>query len=156
LWRSSGGETNALVAGPEFQRHQWFSAIRTATVDDDQYVGVVTATGTVFGASAAGRGPATLRRSSSETHLPWDVLVATGGGASVGSSRRLAILIGLGFLVLLVIAGGYVMARAVARELAVARLQADFVASVSHEFRTPLTSLRQFTDLLSEADDLTP
>jgi signal transduction histidine kinase len=57
---------------------------------------------------------------------------------------------------LLVLAGGYVIVRAVSRELAVARLQSDFVASVSHEFRTPLTSLRQFTDLLNEADDLTP
>ena len=36
------------------------------------------------------------------------------------------------------------------RELAVARLQSDFVAAVSHEFRTPLTSLRQFTDMLRE------
>jgi signal transduction histidine kinase len=40
--------------------------------------------------------------------------------------------------------------RAVNRELAVARLQSDFVAAVSHEFRTPLTSLRQFTDMLRE------
>jgi signal transduction histidine kinase len=84
------------------------------------------------------------------------VLVSTSATSSIGSNRRLAILIGLGFLVLLVIAGGYVVGRAVSRELAVARLQSDFVASVSHEFRTPLTSLRQFTDLLNEADDLSP
>ena len=36
------------------------------------------------------------------------------------------------------------------RELAVGRLQSDFVAAVSHEFRTPLTALRQFTDMLRE------
>jgi two-component system, OmpR family, phosphate regulon sensor histidine kinase PhoR len=36
----------------------------------------------------------------------------------------------------------------VRREFAVARLQSDFVAAVSHEFRTPLTTLRQFTDML--------
>ncbi len=34
------------------------------------------------------------------------------------------------------------------------RLQSDFVSAVSHEFRTPLTSLRQFTDLLN--DDVEP
>ena len=34
------------------------------------------------------------------------------------------------------------------RELAVARLQSDFVASVSHEFRSPLTSMRQLSSLL--------
>src|SRR5207302_636572 len=41
------------------------------------------------------------------------------------------------------------------RELAVARLQSDFVAAVSHEFRTPLTSLRQFTDMLRDHGSLT-
>jgi signal transduction histidine kinase len=39
--------------------------------------------------------------------------------------------------------------RGVSRELAVARLQSDFVAAVSHEFRTPLTSLKQLAELLS-------
>ena len=34
------------------------------------------------------------------------------------------------------------------RELAVARLQSDFVASVSHEFRSPLTSMRQLSSML--------
>ena len=34
------------------------------------------------------------------------------------------------------------------RELAVARQQSDFVASVSHEFRSPLTSLRQLSSML--------
>ena len=41
-------------------------------------------------------------------------------------------------------------ARAVTRELAVARLQSDFVAAVSHEFRTPLTTLRQLTEALTD------
>ena len=44
--------------------------------------------------------------------------------------------------------------RAVGREMAVARLQSDFVAAVSHEFRTPLTTLRQFTDRLRGQPDL--
>src|SRR5262249_7451692 len=34
------------------------------------------------------------------------------------------------------------------------RLQSDFVASVSHEFRTPLTSLRQFGEMLTDEPDL--
>ena len=57
-------------------------------------------------------------------------------------------------LAVLVIAGSYLIARGVSRELAVARLQSDFVSAVSHEFRTPLTSLHQFTEILVEDDDL--
>src|SRR6185369_10012775 len=53
-------------------------------------------------------------------------------------------------LAALVIAGSYVIARAVSRELAVARLQSDFVSAVSHEFRTPLTSMRQLTEILND------
>ncbi len=46
------------------------------------------------------------------------------------------------------------MYRALSREFAAARLQSEFVAAVSHEFRTPLTSLRQFTDMLREHKNL--
>jgi signal transduction histidine kinase len=50
--------------------------------------------------------------------------------------------------------GTFLLWRVVQRELAVARLQTDFVAAVSHEFRTPLASLRHVTELLEEADDM--
>jgi signal transduction histidine kinase len=56
----------------------------------------------------------------------------------------------------MVAAGGYVIVRARAREMAVARLQSDFVTAVSHEFRTPLTALIQFNDLLEASADLPP
>jgi signal transduction histidine kinase len=36
----------------------------------------------------------------------------------------------------------------------VARLQAEFVSAVSHEFRTPVTSLRHVIELLQEDDEL--
>ena len=42
----------------------------------------------------------------------------------------------------------YFSSRAVARELAVARVQSGFVSAVSHDFRTPLTALRQATEAL--------
>lgn len=42
----------------------------------------------------------------------------------------------------------YFMARAIRREAAVSRLQSDFVAAVSHEFRSPLTTVRQLSEML--------
>jgi signal transduction histidine kinase len=63
---------------------------------------------------------------------------------------------GLAILALLVIAVSFLISRAVSRELSAARLQADFVSAVSHEFRTPLTSMRQFTEMLLEDDSLPP
>src|SRR6202046_4664911 len=53
-------------------------------------------------------------------------------------------------MVLLVLASGYAVHRGISQELRVARLQSDFVAAVSHEFRSPLTTLRTITELLAQ------
>jgi signal transduction histidine kinase len=52
-------------------------------------------------------------------------------------------------MAVLILTGSYFIARAFSREMAVARLQTDFVAAVSHEFRTPLTTMRQLTEMLA-------
>ncbi len=51
----------------------------------------------------------------------------------------------VGFLLL----GTYFIARAIGREAEVARMQSNFVSSVSHEFRSPLTSMRQLSEILA-------
>jgi signal transduction histidine kinase len=55
----------------------------------------------------------------------------------------------LGVVLALLGSGGYLMARTVRREVQVARLKSDFVSTVSHEFRSPLTGIRQLAELLS-------
>jgi signal transduction histidine kinase len=42
----------------------------------------------------------------------------------------------------------YLMTRTIRREANVARLQSEFVAAVSHEFRSPLTTMRQMAEML--------
>jgi len=66
------------------------------------------------------------------------------------ASRRTLLVAGFALMALVILAAGYFVFRALHRELNVARLQSDFVAQVSHEFRTPLTAMRHLTELLEE------
>ena len=151
LWQTPGPMV-ALVAGPHFQRKEWFSALA-----GNRDVSIVLAgeKGEAVLGSVATSGPR-LQRASAETGLPWTVSIANADGhadrAAFASRRRL--LLGGLLLVALVVAGAsYFILQAVSRELAVSQLQSNFVAAVSHEFRTPLTTLRQFTEILSDNED---
>ncbi|MBE3088073.1 MAG: hypothetical protein IMZ71_03025, partial [Chloroflexi bacterium] len=106
----------------------------------------------VLGAPPTRPGPLAVRPAA-DTGLPWTVKAASNDPASESgraSTRRFLLFAGLAMLSLLVAGGGTLVWRATARELAVARLQSDFVSAVSHEFRTPLTSLRHLTELLED------
>jgi signal transduction histidine kinase len=54
----------------------------------------------------------------------------------------------LGILSLLIIGGLVLTKRIVGKEMAVARLKADFVSNVSHELRTPLALIRLYAETL--------
>jgi len=69
------------------------------------------------------------------------------------SSRRGALAAALGGVGLVLLAGWYFILRSLARERRAAELQTDFVAAVSHEFRSPLTSMAHLAEML-EADRL--
>ena len=45
-------------------------------------------------------------------------------------------------LVVVLIFGAFLIARTIAHEMEILKLKSDFVSSVSHEFKTPLTSIR--------------
>jgi signal transduction histidine kinase len=135
----------ALIAAPEYVDRQWLGKL--APLLDRRHVRVA------LRDRAARPAPNETRRAAGDTGLPWTVAVeSTGVQYELDriAGRRTLWLAGLAVLAALVIAGSYVIARAVARELAVARLQSDFVSAVSHEFRTPLTSLRQLTEILHD------
>ncbi len=157
LWRVTKGDLAAIVAGPGFQKARWFEPI----VEDPGFSGVSIAIrdtegGLVYGSEPRSE-PPPASRSSLMTGLPWDITVANAdleADRVQFVQRRRFLMAGLGMLSVLVIAASYLIGRAVSRELAAARLQSDFVSAVSHEFRTPLTSMRQFTEMLVEDEDL--
>ncbi|MCJ7486270.1 MAG: HAMP domain-containing histidine kinase, partial [Candidatus Aminicenantes bacterium] len=157
LWRQSSEGLAAVAAGPGYQRSRWFDPLLRGL----DFSGILAClrdseNGLVYGNESA-TGVPTTSRLASTTGLPWDFTLVNSDREAVlnqFAQRRRLMMMGLGMLALLVIAASYLIGRAVSRELAAARLQSDFVSAVSHEFRTPLTSMRQFTEMLVEDESL--
>jgi signal transduction histidine kinase/tetratricopeptide (TPR) repeat protein len=147
------GRVVALVGGAQTVDQELLQAVQP--IADRQGISITLMD--ADGHAVSGRAPASPAersvRAPAETHLPWTVYVtpATGMAANPGGSsrRRLALAV-VAIVGVLVLVGSYFTARAASRELEVARLQSSFVAAVSHEFRTPLASLRQLSELLIE------
>ena len=155
LWRSTPTRLVALIGGPGFldhhlraplsellERHN--AAILLEDVEGQMLLGYN---------SAKVSASQSVDRSLADMRLPWTLRVASADPAADFArlaARRSLLVGGLGLLALLAVAGSYFSVRAMTREIKAARLQSEFVAAVSHEFRTPLTSLRQFSDLLAD------
>ncbi len=101
----------------------------------------------VFGADY----PDAIVLAPGETRLPFTLRATFGPDwPDEGQlSGHVALIAGLTLTMVLMLAAAYGLYRATAREMALVRQQSDFVSTVSHEFRTPLTSMRHLTDLLS-------
>jgi signal transduction histidine kinase len=146
-WSSRDGAWQARLAGPSFWRRLWAGLGH----DSGTTVRLTGEHGELFFGTSPIKGP-TAFRAAAMTGLPWNLTVAPAGdwarSAASGARRRLIV---AGFIVfaLLLAAGSYFIARSMVRELAVARLQSAFVSAVSHEFRTPLTSIRQLAEMLA-------
>ncbi len=151
LTRSTTGRFTALLIGPQFLDSAWRKVLRSAGAGQDTDFALTDAEGRpVLGHPDV---PLLLQsvRTASATHLPWTVH-AIGRGRGFGqpelSGRTRLTLAGIVMMAAIMLAGGYFINSAVVREVTVARLQSDFVAAVSHEFRTPLTTLRQLSEML--------
>ena len=86
-----------------------------------------------------------------QTRLPFLLNAAfAGSAADDGYRMRRTLLIG-GLLAIFafMIAAAFGLYRVTTREMELVRQQSDFVSAVSHEFRTPLTSMRHLTELLA-------
>jgi two-component system phosphate regulon sensor histidine kinase PhoR len=94
-------------------------------------------------------GTLVLVKTLRDTGLPWGVAVSLDPTMEL---RTPLLLGGLALLGLAILGALYLAYRAVRRELQVAEMQTEFVAAVSHEFRTPITALTHLTELLETGE----
>jgi signal transduction histidine kinase len=151
LWRSGTAEPVVLALPPSVLG-AWTSELAAG-----EHISLITNEGRVLAGPEPPFGPAAVKLAGSETGLPWTLVLSPADSSrqiQELAGRRRLLFAGLVAIVLLLAGGSYSLWRIVQREFAVARLQSEFVSAVSHEFRTPLTSLRHITDLLAEDDNL--
>ncbi len=146
VWRSAAGRVAALVGGPRFVDARFVAPGNAALVRYRARMVIADA-----GLDAPGGDTRQVPPAGAGARLPWSVRIVDidpGAELAAAAGRRRVVLAGLVALGLFVLAGSAFIVRAVNREIEVSRLQTDFVAAVSHEFRTPLTSIRQVSELL--------
>jgi len=145
IWAGAPDRLAVVLAGPSHIHAKWTAAWHGRQVQG----ALIDADGQVIMGSLNTSGPRAIR-TAQETKLPGTLHTAgaDSGAAAVGDSGRHRLLL-VGFSVLALLAGSFFIIRSLARERAVARLQSEFVSAVSHEFRTPLTSLRQLSEMLA-------
>jgi two-component system phosphate regulon sensor histidine kinase PhoR len=158
LWRPVALETSALLIPPAVVSRWVSEAMPPERAAFDSLL-LTDEAGAIVAGTKPANGSRLVVRFASDTRLPWNVAVKPPSNAASDpdlTARHRLLGVGLAAIAILLGGGGYLSWRTVKRELAVARLQTEFVAAVSHEFRTPLTSLHHVTELLEEDDDLPP
>src|SRR5262249_19062743 len=94
---------------------------------------------------------AAVVRPIDDPQLPWRLEAAPRDAAAVQRTlddRQTWLRSAMSGLLSGLLLGAGLTARAMRREMEFSRLQSDFVATVSHEFRSPLTGIRQLAELL--------
>lgn len=140
-WHFSDSSMNAVAAGARFV------ASLCAGVDDVRCLFTDSE-----GRAVTGEPPPAeaLVMPMAQTRLPWTLHVLPSSPLAAGSPTRTLLLIVLGAVGAVLIGGWYFSLRAITRELRVAQLQSEFVSAVSHEFRSPLTTLCQISEMLAQ------
>lgn len=138
LWNATSDRISAMLAPPD-----WLSSSIKLPANSGGIRCRLLSLGAAKGAGY------TVTRSLAETEIPGRLEFSSVQPVSgVASSRRTLLIGGAALMLIVILGAGYVVQRAINRELRVAQLQSDFVAAVSHEFRAPLTTLRTITELL--------
>ncbi len=83
----------------------------------------------------------------------WEVAVYLLDPLKLGqtaNTMRLTLGLLIGILLVAMVVGSWLIVNDLNRQMTLARQKTDFVSNVSHELKTPLTSIRMFSELLAE------
>ena len=152
FWHTSGDGKAALILGPQWVEAQSAAALKSTPTAQGVAIRLTDDHGgTILGPPGGDPARETLRLAAA-TQLPWNLhTITTDATAALAPSklRRQLVLASLAAIAALILVGSYLIAHSITRDLALSRLQSDFVSAVSHEFRTPLTSLCILTEQLA-------
>jgi signal transduction histidine kinase len=143
IWRGTPEQRRVLVTRPEtfVQPSALAAGVSYAFVD---------AEGRTLAGKKRGSSRAVIR-TAAESELPWTLYVSATQPMAEGGliAQQRFLLLGLSVMVLFLLLGTHFIGRAIRREAEVRRMQSNFVSTVSHEFRSPLTSMRQLSEMLA-------
>jgi signal transduction histidine kinase len=152
LWHAADHRLTALLLGPRWLKQQWPQDLKAKLAEYGASIRLTDANGkTVFGPPDAKPGLESPRMAA-DYSLPWNLHVMTADPASAlapARRRENLVFVSMAAVAALTLGGAYLFGRSLNRELALSRLQSDFVTAVSHEFRTPLTSLCLLSEQLA-------
>jgi len=141
-----------LVLSPGFLESEWETQIFAAAKEKGFRFNLSSPDGELLFGSAADRAQSLeVVRTLQMNNRPWHLQIwPQDPGAMYAGLKRtqnfyLAVLV---VMTALLGFGGYITIRTVKRELEIARMRADFVSTVSHEFRSPLAGILQLGEML--------
>jgi signal transduction histidine kinase len=150
FWKSN--PFTALVLSEHLlNAHFWPRVFAASSTEDLKVTLVGPARHPVAGSAAPDRSQLVTTRSLGELDLPW-MLEARPRHPELlyaDLARRQNLYLTMLLLVMALLGfGGYLTVRTVKKEMEIARLKSEFVSTVSHEFRSPVTGIRQLAEIL--------
>ena len=106
----------------------------------------------LLGQRNASENPPTTTEFFEDNFPPWKIEIFRSGAEALGAMdiKRSFYFWTIITLVVVLISGAVLISRTIAHEMAVLKLKSDFVSSVSHEFKSPLTSIKALAERLRD------
>jgi signal transduction histidine kinase len=106
----------------------------------------------LLGESKTPEDPVSATEFFEDNFPPWKIEIFRNRGEALGALdlKRNFYFWTILTLVVVLVSGSVLISRTIAQEMAVLRLKSDFVSSVSHEFKSPLTSIKALAERLRD------